>query len=147
MGGINARSELADVQELEYICSQIKECSSRLDRAYEIFIQLCVAIVGGSIWLSIQDGIEQQQALWFSWLSTLAMFGLASLSTAMMLGQLFAWRRFRVTLSDLRGRNEDGSHRVALPPRFPLGLHHMAMIVSVWAIAVGFALFNPFFLS
>ena len=111
--------------------------------ALNLFIRLLTAVVGGSIYLSLQPDI-QDKAQTYGGLSNVIVVLAAFLACAMIFENTRAWVGHRKAQSRLGGLDQDKNPRIPLPRVVRASVAQGIMVVSI-IIATGlFWYFNPF---
>jgi hypothetical protein len=96
----------------EFVTSQIQFREQGAINAFKLFLQVFSAIVGGSIWLSIQSSTSQASRPGFAAISD-ALVGLVFAVTAIMVAENFrGWLGYRKAQSKMAGEYPDGRLRV-----------------------------------
>jgi hypothetical protein len=111
--------------------------------AFKLFISLYSAIVGGSIWLSIQADKNSSSYSSYGWLSNGAVALLTIVAVVLVFEAKRGWWGYRKAQSKLVGKTADGNYRIPLPKLFPTALTEGVMVLSMVAAGVGFIMFNP----
>jgi hypothetical protein len=106
-----------------------------------MFLQLFSAIVGGSIWLSLQPSIKPSARLAYAFLSDMAVTITTFVVVVMVVDNLRSWRRYRISISEMG--TGVGFTR---PNLFPSALSETAMLIGILAACGSFWLYNPFLL-
>jgi hypothetical protein len=123
--------------EFQFIGSQVQYYVRCIPESFSQFIKLAIAIVGGSIWLSLQPGIGPREAAIFWVLSALLMF----------LQHLEAWHGYRYAQSRVSGLNENGVPNVPPPRANPISRQERWMIAAMWLLALIYGACNPFMIK
>src|SRR5258708_1235649 len=95
-------------KEYEYVSAQVRFHMDKIFDAFKMFIQVFSAIVGGAIWLSLQEAIRPRTHMYVvlsDWLVIL----LAVVSCAIVAENWRAWRSNRHAQSRLGGKDESGT--------------------------------------
>jgi hypothetical protein len=124
-------------QRYEFITSQIRYHNEKIIETFNRFLQLFAAIVGGSIWLSLQprpSGAIRD----YSVVSDALVIALALISALNIINDLLAWFGFRQAESALVGLD-------VLPPPHPIRSCWMEYLMLAAMLGAGatFWLFNP----
>jgi hypothetical protein len=132
---------ISEEAHYKYVGSVIKHRLDQIRDAFRLFLQLFSAIVGGSIWLSIQVA-EKPSRHTYARVSDL-LVALLTLVTAVMVSEaLRGWWGYRKTLS----RFDTGQHRIPMPRKRSL-VTEIVMVACMVGAAVVFVWFNPFTFS
>jgi hypothetical protein len=134
---------VSDDKQYEFVSSQVQVYNQRIADAFKLFIQLFSAIVGGSVWLSIQSHIATRSAR-YERLSDILAVLVAVFCTISVLENLRAWRGYRSAQSRLGGIDEAGKPRIPGPRGFQSSLEEGTMIATMFSAAGLFCYFNPF---
>lgn len=110
--------------------------------SFNSFVQLATAVIGGSIWLSLQDGLQTSSARQFGTLTNILMVAIALLACVQIGTHMRAWWKMRGFVVDLHDHH-------ALPlagskPHWRSQIFDYAMLSAVALVAIGFCFFNPF---
>jgi hypothetical protein len=126
---------ISDEKQYEFVTSQIKLQTERIYDAFKLFVQVFSAIVGGSVWLSMQKPptTSQNYAFLADSIAILAAF----ITVVMILLNVISWFGYRKELTRL-------APNVPPPKLFPATVIEAAMICSMIAAAALFVWFNPF---
>jgi hypothetical protein len=136
---------ISDEKQYEFITSQIAIRDQKaFDTHFSLFLRLFSAIVGGSIWLSMQKIANPSARTSYTLLSDLLVVLLTVVSIVMVVDNYRAWRGYRAVLSRLVGKDEFGNYQVPLPRLFPAAVMETAVVVCMIAVCVLFIWFNPF---
>lgn len=129
---------ISDEKQYEFIGSMLKD---RLDRgrdALRLFLQLFSAIVGGSIWLSIQD-ITPAARVAYERASNALIVLLIVVTGAMIWRATAGWWGYRQKLSEFQFENHP-----APPPKYVAILAEALMLICMVVAGGFFIYFNPF---
>lgn len=133
--------------EFQFIGSQVQYYVRCIPESFSQFIKLAIAIVGGSIWLSLQPGIGSREAAIFWVLSALLMLGSAGLTHVFILQHLEAWHGYRHAQSRVAGLSKSGVPNVPPPRANPVSRQERWMIAAMWLSALLYAACNPFMIK
>jgi hypothetical protein len=127
-----------DNRRYEFVTTQIRYHNEKMIEAFNRLIQLFTAIVGGSIWLSLQPRPAGVPLRDYSTISDTLVLALAAISALNIINDLLAWFGFRQTESSLVGHNK-------LPPPHVIRSCWMEylMLIGMLAATVAFWRFNP----
>jgi TRAP-type C4-dicarboxylate transport system permease small subunit len=134
---------VSDDKQYEFVSSQVQVYNQRIADAFKLFIQLFSAIVGGSVWLSIQSHINTKSVR-FERLSDILVILVAVFCTISILENLRAWRGYREAQSRLGGTDEAGQPRIPGPKDFRNSKEEGTMMATMFLSAGLFCYFNPF---
>ncbi|MGJ0535326.1 hypothetical protein [Methylocystis sp.] len=129
---------ISDEKQYEFVGSMLKD---RLDRgrdALRLFLQLFSAIVGGSIWLSIQD-LTPAGRMAYERASNALIVLLIVVTGAMIWRATAGWWGYRQKLSEFEFENHP-----APPPKCVAILAEALMLICMVAAGGFFIYFNPF---
>lgn len=112
---------ISDEKKYEFLTSQIAVRDQKaVDTYFKSFAQLYSAILGGSIWLGMQNHIKPEAAASYVWLSDVLVAILVLIFAGLVIDNYRAWWGYRKALSDLAGTNESGEYADLLPSSFQL---------------------------
>jgi hypothetical protein len=131
-------------KEYEFVSSQVRYHNEKIIEAFNLFIKLFSAIVGGSIWLRLQPGFDAAQALAFARMSSLLVVFLTAIAGLMVAENLKSWHGYRWAQARLGGVDEKGHFRIPPPRTFRASVCEGAMMLTMVAAAILYWLFNPF---
>ena len=126
--------------ELRYgfITSQLTYSNEKIVEAFNRFIQLFAAIVGGSIWLRIQPTAKGIRLGDYAPISDVLVLVVTSVSAAIVVNETLAWWGYRVAECSLVGR------QLAQPHWWKSCWAEYLMLLSMAAACGAFWTFNPF---
>jgi len=133
---------MVDDQKIyDSLCTLINERTKNTFDAFKQFINLYSAIVGGTIWLSLQTTAAVPRS--YGLLSGGAVALLAILTTVLVVEAKRGWWGYRKAQSELAGIGADGKPRIRPPTLFPTLLTEGAMIACILVTSSLFIAFNP----
>jgi hypothetical protein len=136
---------IPDEKQYEFLTSQIAARDQKaVDTYFKLFLQFFSAIVGGSIWLSLQKGIKSEDRLIYVTLSDVLVAILAVVSVALVVENFRAWWGYRRALSRLVGKTDAGENIVPLPKVFPAAIMETIVGCAMLIACASFLWFNPF---
>lgn len=130
-------------KQYEFLTSQTTAHSERSLDAFKLFIQIFSAIVGGSIWLSVQGRWTLDQRHSFSTLSNILVCLIAFVTIAMISDNLRAWHGYRVAISKL-SENEQGISAIPAPRMLTSPITEFSILSGLLIASAIFIYFNPF---
>jgi hypothetical protein len=134
-------------KEYEFVSSQVQEYNRRIADAFKLFVQLFSLIVGGSVWLSIQNQNTLSKSGGYARLSDILVVLVAVYCAFSIWENLRAWRGYRFAQSRLGGLDEKGNPRIPPPQTFKAASEEAGMMITILIAAVLFCFFNPFAIS
>ena len=134
------RCMITDEQLYKTLCEMIAERNRNALDAFKLFISLYSAIVGGTIWLSIQ---LKAFAHSYETLSNGVVLLVAVVAIILIVEAKRGWWGYRKKQSELVGKTDDGQYRIPPPKLFPTALTEGAMVLCIAAATIGFVLCNP----
>jgi hypothetical protein len=126
-------------KEFEYVTSQIIKHVERSVDAFKMFAQLFSAIVGGTIWLSMQSNVSLEATKIYAYLSGGLAMLVVFIAVFMIHEDYRAWRGFREAQSKLVPHVKK--------PSWHAEKTAYAMIACMIIAGGAFCWFNPFFLA
>jgi len=127
-------------KQFEFITRQIAANTTRMYDAFKLFVQLFSAIVGGSVWLSIQHASAANA--YANILNVLA-FLVTVIAALTVIVNLSSWYRYREAQSLLTADAPSPELR-APPPRFwPSAVVQIGQVLCMLAACILFWIFNP----
>jgi len=140
----NVADRLINVEkEYEYVSKQVMEHNTRIMDAFKLYIQVISAIIGGSIYLSLQahDKAKNEQ---YATLSDLLVVLATSLAIVMIAENLRGWHGYRKAQSRLGGTDPNGRPYIPAPRLFRASVLESALMAGMALTAALFWRFNPF---
>lgn len=132
---------VSDDKRWETIAAQITFHQTKTRDAFDFFVKIATAVVGGSAWLSVQDNVGDKAGKLAVVGNLLLVF--AALLTAFIISEHHnAWRRWRVAQSGLLGNNDTGNPIIPLPAKRSAGVD-LAMAISAIIFSLVFCVLNP----
>ncbi len=132
---------ISEEKQYEYLGRVLTDRLNRIFDSFKLFLQLFSTIVGGSIWLSMQNVSPNARHRYIVASDTLIL--LVILVTGVMVFEAQrGWWGYRKTLSEFDG----GNHPIP-PPKWTRRWTEIVMLLGMVASGVVFALFNPFAVS
>lgn len=123
----------------DFLVAQAAARSAASIDVFKMFLRLYSAIVGGSIWLSLQTGISVADQQKYALLSNLAVGITTFVVVVMVVDNLRSWHAYRTDISKL-GQGPGFS-----PPQlFPSAISEAAMLLGTLGASVAFWVWNPF---
>ena len=135
---------IADEKQYEFLTSQIGKLADRSIDAFKLFLQIFSAIVGGSIWLSVQGTVTPVSRHRYILLSDAVVVVLSLIVIVMVCDNLRSWFGYRTAVSDLAGTDDSGIDRIGRPHMFPAALSESAILLGIGLVAALFCIANPF---
>ena len=129
--------EVSADAEFKWVTSQIATERQRAEAAFRLYLQMFSALVGGSIWLSIQPSIAHSAHRKLAVLTDIAVTLAMAAVSVMLLGSWRAWFSYRRAQSVLMPH-------VPPPRRWPSGVVWGAMFLCILVATGLFWMFNPF---
>ena len=126
-------------KQYEYITRQIQRNGDTAHLVFRHYVQVYSAIVGGSIWLSMQSNVSTASRTRFAWLSDGLVILLTVVAVVSVVDALRAWRANRIAQSKLGRPGE-----IPLPRIPPSGVAEIAILLVIIAACCFFCAFNPF---
>jgi hypothetical protein len=130
---------ISEEKHYEYLGSVIINRLQLVRDAFKLFLQLFSAIVGGSVWLSLQTTITPATKHRLGTVSDALVWLVILVTGIMVLEALRSWWDYRVELSKLDG----GKYPIPRPKARAMKAE-AAMLICMIAAGVIFSLFNPF---
>lgn len=134
---------IEDDQHYIFVCSQVRYFTEKIGASFEFFVKLYSAILGGTIWLSVQPGITAEKSAKFLVTSDALVIGLTLLSCFKLWESVRAWRGYRFAQVRLTGVDEEGRPKTPPPEVWPTHLEEVVVTIAMVAAAVLYCLFNP----
>jgi hypothetical protein len=134
---------ISNDKQFEYLGSQVKKHVQRSIEAFKLFLQIFSAIVGGSIWLSLQSSLTSPFRHRYVILTDAAAILLAAVVIVMVLDNLRAWRGYRIAMSNLAGKRPDGDYAIPLP-LMRSAITERAILFGIAVVTMLFCFENPF---
>ncbi|MFL5297808.1 MAG: hypothetical protein ACJ798_15645 [Phenylobacterium sp.] len=131
-------------KQFEFVCNQVAHFQGKGEQFFTRFIQIVSAVIGGSIWLSMQGSLTPSKASRFAWLSDAVIVSLAVLSCAFIIEHLRAWKGYRDAQVRLGGTDAEGRNIIKAPAPLRSSVAEGFMMLAMLLVAVGFCIFNPF---
>lgn len=134
---------ISESDEYKFVSEQFRWHSDKIVAIFNTFISLFSAILGGSIYLSVQSR-DVLRGYSYQILSDLIV--VLSAVVACILIEEYARSRlgYRRRISVLSGRDEKGDFRIPMPKGIGNLVIECAMITSILGVSAAFWLFNPF---
>jgi hypothetical protein len=130
---------VSDDKQYEFVSEQIRFHVNKIYDSFKLFIQLFSAIVGGSVWLGLQDNSPR-----FVVVSDVLVGLIAVVCLVTVFENNQAWRGYRKAQSRLGGKDESGQDKIKGPSIWVSSLIEMVMALAI-IVAVGlFCRYNPF---
>jgi hypothetical protein len=126
-----------------FVTEHVEWLNERIIATYNSFWRLYSAIVGGSIWLSLQPGLFAAKSHVYAVISTITVVGLALVSCSLIVENVRSWRGYRLTLHEL-SLDEVGAHRMPKPHTLRRSASEVVMMLAMVVAAGLFGWFNPF---
>ncbi len=130
-------------KEYEFVSAQVRFHIDKIFDSFKLFIQLFSAIVGGSIWLSLQPNMVAKAHTYAAISNALVML-IAALCLVMVVEHNRAWRGNRKAQTRLGGKDETGKDRIPPPGSWRSSSTEIAMGLTVVAAVYLFWRYNPF---
>jgi len=129
---------ISDEKQYEYVGSVVIDRLNRSRDGFKMYLQVFSAIVGGSIWLSMQpvSGAAREN---YVVVSDALVILLTFVTSCMVFGAARGWWNYRMTLSKFDG----GQYPIPSPSLRALEAE-AAMLASMVVASVVFVCFNPF---
>jgi hypothetical protein len=137
---------VSEEKEFDYVVGQIRYLNDKIIESFNFFIKVFSAVVGGSVWLTLQKGMTVQLANEYAKISDGLVMFLAILVCLMIFEHLRSWHGYRKAQSRLSGKDEAGKYYIPAPRRFRASVLEIAMMGTMITVATLFCLFNPFIL-
>lgn len=135
---------ISDDKQYEFLTSQVQVLNERSVEAFKMFLQTFAAIVGGSIWLSLQPAISHSARSRFTTLSNAAVILLSVVIVVAVVDNVRAWRGYRFAMSRLGGKDESGVDRIKPPGTLSTAITEGMMLAGIVAVCTIFCAANPF---
>ena len=127
---------IEDAQRYGFITSQIQYHNEKMIEAFNRYVQLFSAIVGGSIWLSLQK--HPVGPTHYGLLAGALVSLLTLLTVSTIVNDLDAWFGFREAETALVGPS-----KLVAPHRLRSCWMQYLMLLGILAACAGFWMFNP----
>ncbi len=134
-------SSLSADTHCEMITQHIRDCNKRISDSFKLFVQLFSAIVGASVWLSLQTTTAPKGT--FAWLADGISFLALVVCAVTIIDNLRAWHNYRAALSKVAGKDKSGKLIVPPPKLRTAATVETAMLVVMLISWVLFTCFNP----
>jgi hypothetical protein len=135
---------VTDDKQYEFVSKQVRYHNEKIIGAFKLFIQLFSAIIGGTIWLSLQPHITATRALSYAHISDILVTVLALFSSLWVFENLRAWHGYRGAQHRLGGLDAHGKPKIPAPRLLRASVSEAAMILIIAAATFLFWRFNPF---
>jgi hypothetical protein len=132
-----------DTQHYIYVCSQVRYFVERIHASFEFFVKLYSAVLGGTIWLSVQPGITAEKSTKFLVTSNALVIGLTLLSCFKLWDNVRAWRGYRHAQVKLTGLDEHGHPKTPPPKNWPTHFEQIVVTAAMIGAAILYCVFNP----
>lgn len=130
---------VSEDKQYEYIAGVVNNRLEYTRDALKLYIQTFTVIVGGSIWLNTQSGINSALKWKYILLSNAIVFLVFFVTAAMVFEALRSWYRFRQKMSEF-----DAAPYSIPAPKFPWLGAETVMLLGMLGSAVLFFCYNPF---
>jgi len=131
-------------KEYEFVSSQVRYHNEKIIEAFNLFIKLFSAVIGGSIWLRLQPGFDAAQGATYARMSNVLVTFLAAIACLMVAENLKSWHGYRWAQARLGGLDDKGEFRIPPPRTVRASVSEGAMMLTMVAAALLYWLFNPF---
>lgn len=135
---------VTDDKQYEFVSGQVRYHNDKIIESLNLFLKLFSAIVGGSIWLSLQPGITPTKMTAYIGVSDVLVIALAAFSSLLIFENLRAWRGYRNAQHRLGGIDQEGNPNIPAPRIIRASVSEGAMILTMVSAACLFWRFNPF---
>jgi hypothetical protein len=132
-------------KEFDNVAKQLSECNARIMDSFKLYIQVVSAIIGGSIYLSLQQHDKLKNAQYAA-LSDCLVALVTLVAIVMIYENLREWHGYRKAQSRLSGVDDNGAPYIPGPRGFQASRVESALMLAMVATALLFWWFNPFLL-
>jgi hypothetical protein len=139
---VEDQSNILSVEaEYKFVSDITKYKSDLIHNTFDRFLKIFTAIVGGSIWLSLQKNVTSTNNDYYFLADTAA--ALLSIFSALIIADDFrSWFGYRERSSALGGES-NGRLRIKRPTIWPAFIVPSLMITAITTSSVLFAIYNP----
>jgi hypothetical protein len=128
---------IEDVERFKNVTSKIEYHNEKIIEAFNLYVRLFSAIVGGAVWLSTQADPASKHGL-YGWLANILVGMLTTTTTVTVIANWLAWYEFRKAEAGLVGENR------VRPPSMPRScLNEIVMVLVILTASGLFCLYNP----
>ncbi len=132
---------VSDDKRWETMAAQITFHQTKTRDAFDFFVKIGTAVVGGSAWLSVQNNVGDKAAK-LAIVGDLLLVFAALLSAFIISEHHKAWRRWRVAQCKFLGNDSQGNPILSLPAKRSAGVD-IAMGASCVIFSLAFCVLNP----
>jgi len=134
---------ISDEKQFEFVSAQISFFGQRQLDVFKLFLQLFSAIVGGSIWISLNKEILDANKAKLAWLSIILVWLILFIISVFAGENLRSWHGYRKASARLDDDNPNQEHRIPPPRWWPRMMWEIVAISGMAVAALLFSIFNP----
>jgi hypothetical protein len=136
---------LSPEKHCEMLSADARHRSAAMIDGFKLFIQLYLAIVGGSLILRLQYEAQVPASVVGASNAMVALLAIASL--ALVIDSFRSWYGHRARLSEVAGRDQSGKLVIPEPNLRKSSGSFIVMVVLIVAASILFWMFNPLRIS
>jgi hypothetical protein len=130
--------------EYNYVSGQISLKNEKMESHFKFFIKSLSAIIGGSVWLRLQDSYSSLDTSKLVILSDVVVVGLAFFTCVGIAENFRSWFEYRQAQCRIAGADNSGAPRIPQPRVFRSAVLETAMALLVTTAAALYCAYNPF---
>ncbi len=132
--------------QYQFVNDQIRYHNEKVMEAYAGFTRIFSLVVGGAIWLRIQEKFDATDAPKYALLANILVTFITLVTIVIIVENVRAWYGYRQAQVKLGGNDTSGTSNVPGPRPWHTYYLELVMMIAIVAVTVLFWVFNPFLL-
>ncbi|HEY1606575.1 MAG TPA: hypothetical protein VGF77_13365 [Allosphingosinicella sp.] len=134
---------ISDDVHYRFVSEQCRYHSEKAGDAFTLFVKIFSAVVGGALWLQVQPHVNPAMSRQLGRAAAGLVLAVASLCSIRIAENMRAWKGYRKAQCRIAGNDSDGRPIIDPPNVLRASVEEGALIVSMFAASIGFALLDP----
>ncbi|MBR1227196.1 MULTISPECIES: hypothetical protein [unclassified Bradyrhizobium] len=136
---------VSEDKHYEFLTKQIADRSQKIYESFNQFIRLFSAVVGGTIWISLQADASKRggNSQIYETFSNFLVIAIAVMSALIIIENVRSWKGYRQALVKMGANDVASPVYIPAPLRYRSSIIEIGMICSMFLATILFCIFNP----